>query len=186
MTLSEKEILLLVSNARSHDRIAWDSLLKRFQVPLHAYCSELLSDRQEALDIVQKSFIKATRHLPSLREDSKFGGWLFGIARQECIDSIRRRGRQQTAFSKLKFEELEFSSCPGEALGQEDDARRARALVRELDADLREPITLYYLEEFSLSQIAEIMKIPSGTVKSRLHRARKILKIKMEKTNEPA
>lgn len=80
MTLPEDEIPLLVSNARSHDRVAWDSLLKRFQLPLHAYCSELLSDRQEALDMVQKSFIKAIRHLPSLREDCKFGGWLYGIA----------------------------------------------------------------------------------------------------------
>mgnify|MGYP000500296945 CR=1 FL=1 len=135
--------------------------------------------------MVQKSFIKAIHHLPSLREDSKFGGWLFGIARQECIDSIRRRGRQQTAFSKLRFEEPEFPSSPGEALGQEDDAKRARALVRELDADLREPITLYYLEDFSLSQIADIMQIPSGTGRSRLHRARQILRTKMEEAQEP-
>jgi len=188
MILSEAETVQLVEKARLHDRSAWDCLLKHFQMALFAYCSELLSSRDDALDAVQQCFIKAVKYLPSLRENTKFSSWLYGIARQECFDTLRRRGRQQKALRIFPVAVYPSSShtCPLETATKAEDAQQVINYLRQLESDLREPVTLYYLEDFSVAQIADVMQLPQGTVKSRLHRARQILKTKMEEANEPA
>ncbi len=186
MPLSKPEITQLVDRARANDRGAWELLFRRFQLPLLAYCNEMLFNREDALDAVQQCFIKVIKHLPSLREDRKFAGWLFRIARQECIDSIRRKGRQEKLRQPLESDDFSSAMCPGDNTERADDIQLAITFVRGLDADLREPMVLYYLEDFALEQIAEVMQLPRGTVKSRLHRARQILKQKMEEAYEPA
>lgn len=69
-----------VAEARAGEPSAWDQLFRRYQLPLYSYVSELLRNEQESLDVVQETFINAVRYLGSLREDEKFGSWLFGIA----------------------------------------------------------------------------------------------------------
>ncbi|MCX6924592.1 MAG: hypothetical protein NT154_15460, partial [Verrucomicrobia bacterium] len=71
---------LPVPQARAGDPAAWDVLFRRYQLPLYVYAFELVHDEQASRDIVQETFINATRHLGGLRDDGKFGSWLFGIA----------------------------------------------------------------------------------------------------------
>ena len=74
---------LPVSAAREGQSEAWDTLFKRFHLPLYSYVYECLRDEQTSLDIVQETFINAVKHIRQLREDGKFGSWLFGIAHQK-------------------------------------------------------------------------------------------------------
>jgi RNA polymerase sigma-70 factor (ECF subfamily) len=75
----------LVAAARDHAPAAWDALLKRHQLPLYTYAAKLLQDDTAALDVVQETFVAAVRHIGSLRDDTRFSSWLFGIAHQRCI-----------------------------------------------------------------------------------------------------
>ena len=94
LVVAERE-QLPVLRARAGEPAAWDTLFHRYQLPLYAYVFELVHDEQTALDIVQETFIAATRHIDTLREDDKFGSWLFGIAHQKCIQRWRRQSRDE-------------------------------------------------------------------------------------------
>src|SRR5438874_9781334 len=85
---------LPVQQARAGESSAWDTLFRRYQLPLYVYVVELVHHEQTALDIVQETFIAAAKHIASLRDDAKFGGWLFGIAHQKCIQRWRKQRRE--------------------------------------------------------------------------------------------
>src|ERR1039457_4274876 len=82
---------LPVAQARAGEPAAWGALFRRYQLPLYVYVFELVRDEQAGLDIVQETFIAAVRHGGGLREDNKFGSWLFGIAHQKCVQRCRKR-----------------------------------------------------------------------------------------------
>src|ERR1041384_3870454 len=86
---------LPVAAAREGHAAAWDVLFRRYQLPLYVYVFELLRDEQAALDVVQETFINATRYLHSLRDDAKFGSWLFSIAHQKCQQRWRKPPRTE-------------------------------------------------------------------------------------------
>src|SRR6266700_2770950 len=92
---------LPVLQARAGDGAAWDALFRRYQLPLYVYIFELVRDEQTSLDIVQETFINAVRHLGTLRDDAKFGSWLFGIAHQKCIQRWRKRRGEETALEEF-------------------------------------------------------------------------------------
>jgi RNA polymerase sigma-70 factor (ECF subfamily) len=174
---------LPVAQARSGDAEAWDVLLRRFRLPLYAYAFEWVRQEQAALDIVQETFINAARHVASLRHDDRFGAWLFGIAHQKCLQHARRRP------DALPLD-LERNEPPDTAPGprqwlirREQEAAFMKCLDR-LALAHRTVLTLHFVEEFSLEEIAEITQTPVGTVKSRLHYARKAFKHIWEEQNE--
>src|SRR6266566_2042048 len=113
LVVAERE-QLPVPQARAGEPEAWDILFRRYQLPLYVYVFELVHDEQASLDIVQETFINAARHIASLREDDKFGGWLFGIAHQKCIQRWRKQAREESALE-------EFGAAPAEFEGGPDD-----------------------------------------------------------------
>lgn len=102
---------LPVAQARGGEPDAWDTLFRRYQMPLYVYVFELIRDEQASLDIVQETFIAAVKHLGSLRDDTKFGSWLFGIAHQKVIQRWRKR-------TEILFDEIP------EAPDEFEDSRR--------------------------------------------------------------
>src|SRR5512138_776612 len=92
---------LPVEAARAGDPAAWDTLFRRYQLPLYAYVFELVRDEQLSLDLVQEAFIRAARHLGQLRDDAKFGSWLFGIAHQQCLQHWRRSSPEWVPIEEL-------------------------------------------------------------------------------------
>src|SRR5580698_11602626 len=92
---------LPVAQARAGDPAAWDALFRRYQLPLYVFVFELVRDEQAALDIVQETFIAAARHLGGLRDDGKFGSWLFGIAHQKCIQLWRKKGGKEILLDEI-------------------------------------------------------------------------------------
>src|SRR4249920_402412 len=110
---------LPVPQARAGDSAAWDALFRRYQLPLYAYVFELVHDEQASLDLVQETFIASVRHLGTLRDDAKFGSWLFGIAHQKCIQLWRRRDREAAAREELAEAPAEFDDDPSDLLLRE-------------------------------------------------------------------
>src|SRR5436190_23883746 len=94
MVVSDNE-QLPIAQARAGESEAWSLLLKRYQLPLYVYVFELVHHEQTALDIVQETFINATRYIGGLREDRKFGSWLFNIAHQKCVQHWRKKKPEQ-------------------------------------------------------------------------------------------
>src|SRR2546421_318308 len=116
---------LPVPEARAGEPAAWDVLFHRYQLPLYVYVFELVHDEQAALDIVQETFINAVRHIGSLRDDRKFGSWLFGIAHQKCVQRWRKQSREETALEELAAVPADLDADPADLLIRQ----KARALI---------------------------------------------------------
>jgi RNA polymerase sigma-70 factor (ECF subfamily) len=173
---------LPVPQARAGEAGAWDVLFRRFQLPLYAYVFELVRDEQASLDIVQETFIAATRHLGGLREDGKFGGWLFGIAHQKVVQHWRKR--KEILFDGVPEPVDGLEAGPDEFLIRREQEVEFMDLVAQLPPPQRAVVLLYFLEEFSLDEIARVTESNLGTVKSRLHYAKKSLRKLLEAKNE--
>ena len=166
---------LPVAQARAGKPEAWDALFRRYQKPLYVYAYELVHDEQTSLDIVQETFIAATRHLGSLRDDARFGSWLFGISHQKCIQRWRKQDREADAREELSGAPPEFETDPAELLIRREREAEFMNLLNQLPLPHRSVLLLHYVEDFALEEIASITGTPLGTVKSRLHYAKRAL-----------
>jgi RNA polymerase sigma-70 factor (ECF subfamily) len=175
LVVAERE-QLPVPQARAGDPAAWDILFKRYQLPLYVYVFELVHDEQASLDLVQETFINAVRHLGGLRDDAKFGSWLFGIAHQKCIQRWRKHAREEMLRDDLRAASVELESSPGELLVRAEQEAEFMKLVGQLPPPQRSVLLLHFIEDFSLEEIAGITGAALGTVKSRLHYAKKALR----------
>jgi len=173
---------LPVRQARAGDSGAWDALFRRYQLPLYAYTFELVRDEQASLDLVQETFIAAVRHIGGLRDEARFGSWLFGIAHQKCIQLWRRRDRESAARDELAEAPPEFSDDPGELLLRAEQEAGFMKLLNQLPTPQRSVLLLHFLEDFSLEEIAGITGVSLGTVKSRMHYAKKSLRTLLEES----
>lgn len=179
MLMVAEQEQLPVAQAKAGNPGAWDALFRRYQMPLYVYVFEITRNEQASLDVVQESFIAAARHIGSLADESKFGSWLFGIAHQRCVQLWRKSHR------KAVFEEFSDELANGLAseedgpdeqlIRREDEARFLRAL-EQLSPPHRSVLLLHFIEDFPLEDIARITGTNLGTVKSRMHYAKKALR----------
>ncbi len=179
MLLAAEQTTLPVAEARAGDAQAWDALFRRFQMPLYVYIVELVRDEQTSLDIVQETFLSAVRHLRSLRNDEKFGSWLFSIAHQKIIQFWRRH--RQVSFEEIGLEQAAGDPDPSELLIDKENQEKFLACLDRLPPSQRSIVLLHFVEEFSLDEIAEIAELPLGTVKSRLFYAKRALRRNIRK-----
>ena len=175
----------LLKAVRHNAPNAWDILLKRHQLPLYTYVAEILQDQSAALDIVQETFSAAVRHIASLRDDTRFASWIFGIAHQKCIQHWRRLRRDDSVFAASTDETVSDAtdvegSDPRSLLLQREQADEFFRLVECLPMAQRSTLLLHILEDFSLEEIAGITEVPIGTVKSRLHHSKRALRSLVE------
>jgi RNA polymerase sigma-70 factor (ECF subfamily) len=168
---------LPIAQARDGSAQAWDILFKRYQLPLYTYAFELVHDRETALDIVQETFLNAIRHLRSLRDDGKFASWLFGIAHQKCIQRWRKQSREKSAFEEVAAETpAECGDDPSSLLIRAEQEGEFMNLLNTLPPAQRSVLLLHFIEGFSIEEIASITGAQPGTVKSRIHYAKKALR----------
>jgi RNA polymerase sigma-70 factor, ECF subfamily len=171
---------LPVADARAGDANAWKTLFQRYRLPLYVYVFEMLRDEQTSLDVVQETFINAFRHITSLRADEKFGSWLFSIAHQRCIQQWRRKGREAELQEKLAPEVATDPLSPLDTLIQQENEAEFMKQIEQLSLPQRSTLLLHYLEGFSIEEIARITETQAGTVKSRLHYAKRQLRKLLE------
>jgi RNA polymerase sigma-70 factor (ECF subfamily) len=151
-------------------------MFRRYQLPLYVYVFELVHDEQASLDIVQETFINATRHLGSLREDGKFGSWLFGIAHQKCLQRWRKQGREAAALEEFAAAPIDLEDDPADLLIRAEQEAAVMRLLNQLPVAQRSVLLLHFVEDFPLEDIAAVTGTALGTVKSRLHYAKRALK----------
>lgn len=170
----EKE-QLPVREARTGNPDAWNVLLARYRLPLYAYVFELVRDEQPSLDIVQEAFINAARHIASLRNDEKFGSWLFNIAHQKCVQHwrVQRPGGESVPVTVEDEQVANFDPGPRELLIRKEEEGQFMKTIEQLPGPHRAVLLLHFIEDFSLEDIARITETPVGTVKSRLYYARR-------------
>jgi len=172
---------LPVKAARAGGPEAWDALFRRYQLPLYAYVFELVHDEQASLDLVQEAFINAARHIGRLRDDAKFGSWLFGIAHQKCIQHWRRQRPEPVPIEDLAERLPDEGDSPSDWLIHQEQEERFMNCLSQLSPPHRAVLLLHFIEDFSLEEIAGITGAELGTVKSRMHYAKKALRELLEK-----
>ena len=175
LVVAERE-QLPVAQARAGEPEAWDILFRRYQLPIYVYVFELVHDEQTSLDLVQETFIAATRHIGGLREEEKFGSWLFGIAHQKCVQRWRKQSREANALEEIAGQPDEFEEDPTELLIRREQEAEFMNLLNRLPPPQRSVLLLRFVENFSLEEIAGITGAQLGTVKSRMHYAKLALK----------
>jgi RNA polymerase sigma-70 factor (ECF subfamily) len=177
---------LPVQQAREGNPAAWDTLFRRYQLPLYAYVFELVHHEQTSLDLVQETFIAAAKHIGSLRDDEKFGSWLFGIAHQKCLLLWRKKGGKEQLLDEIPDTPDESQDSPDDWLIRREQEGEFMNLLNQLPLPQRSVLLLHFMEDFSLEEIARITETQLGTVKSRLHYAKKALRKLLEAKNENA
>jgi RNA polymerase sigma-70 factor, ECF subfamily len=173
---------LPVSQARAGEPAAWDVLFRRYQLPLYVYVFELVRHEQTSLDLVQETFIAAARHIGGLREDGKFGSWLFGIAHQKVIQHWRKR--REILLDEIPESPDEFEDGPDDLLIRREQEAEFMNLLNQLPPPQRAVLLLHFIEDFSLEEIARITETQLGTVKSRLHYAKRGLRKLLEQNEK--
>ena len=155
---------------------AWDALFRRYQLPLYVYVFELVRNEQTSLDIVQETFIAAARHIGGLRDDDKFGSWLFGIAHQKVFQLWRKRGGKEILLDEMPESPDEFETGPDDLLIRREQEAEFMNLLNQLPLPQRSVLLLHFVEDFSLEEIARITETQLGTVKSRIHYAKRAVR----------
>ena len=189
MLLSDEE---LVVRAQKDDAWATEELVHRYQQKAYAIAYHMcFGDREQSQDLTQEAFLKVFKNLKKFRGKSSFYTWFYRIVVNACIDGMRRRRRREKVFSLWRRgENREDSSQEGiegepemgeafnpmQALSGKQMAEKAQEAIQSLSEKQRVVFQLKVLEEMSIPEIAQAMKMAEGTVKSHLFRATHVLR----------
>ena len=165
----------LVGRARQGDREAFTQLIVQYQVPLYNTALRMVGSREDAADITQEAFLRAWEKIRTLRE-APFKSWLFQIAVNLCYDHFRRGRRYGVMPDEEQGGKIVGLGIalpdPQERAEANERARVVRESIESLDRDMRAALVLRDINGMSYDEIAGVLGVPLGTVKSRIARAR--------------
>ncbi len=168
----------LIRRLSTGDRDAVGAVYARFGRPLFAYVNELVADSGLAEEIVQDTFVAAWRQARQFEGRSSAASWLFGIARRQARDKRRRRQPETEPVERLETVPAERGLPEAEAIASAS-RQEVRTAMAALPSHLREVLLLTFAYDLSGPEIATILDVPEGTVKSRLFAARRALREKL-------
>lgn len=176
-----------IKKVKKGDQSAFEDIVVLFQSRIYQHCYRMLGNAHEAEDIAQEAFIRAYVNIHSYDDKRKFSTWLYRIATNLSIDRLRKRKPDYFLDAEIKGTDgLDmYSQLATDARLPEEEVQgmELQNVIYQEIANLppiyRSIITLRYLEEFSLKEISEIMDLPLGTVKTRIHRGREALRKKL-------
>lgn len=176
----------LIEAALKGDSAAFGSLVRKYQDRLYNTMLHVVGSPDDARDVVQDAFVKAFLKLETFRRSSAFYTWLYRIAFNTAISGQRRR-RPQSLDERRDCgqEPLDTGSAPSERLEQEELAGQVRAALETLSDEHRTVVVLRDVDGRGYDEIAEILEVPVGTVRSRLHRARMQLREQLKTMLQP-
>jgi RNA polymerase sigma factor (sigma-70 family) len=166
----------LVVRCQLGERPAFDELIARWHGPLWRYVRRVTGDDQAAQDVLQELWLRVLRGIHRLRDASKLRAWLFGIARRALMD----RWRDKYAAPEAADVDVASIASDDTSGAHEDEMVAMERELTQLPWLEQEVLTLFYLKELSLAEVAEVLAVPIGTVKSRLFRARHLLRRELE------
>jgi RNA polymerase sigma-70 factor (ECF subfamily) len=190
--LESLEDAALVARTQEGNRDAFSALVTRYQDRVVNLVYRRLNDREAALDVAQEVFLKAYRGLNRFEGQSKFFTWLFRITMNETISARRKRNRHQAPLSlnretrdgQSPTDPADTTYEPSAEVERQDDQAMIRRAIFELDNDLGQVLVLRDIEGLSYAEVAKVLGVPLGSVKSRIHRARQTLKDRLAKVIE--
>ncbi|CAN5690044.1 RNA polymerase sigma factor SigW [soil metagenome] len=181
----------LIALARKGSEKAYRELLGRYQRPVFSLVYRMVRDRELAEDIAQETFVKVFNHLGSYNPKYKFSSWIFKIASNLAIDHLRKKEPQTISLDGSRHattaEQIEATSItvesrdenPEQFLEAKELGAEIEQAIGRLRPDYRTAILLRHVEGRPYEEIAEIMDVPLGTVKTYIHRARTELKVSL-------
>ncbi|MDQ2871674.1 MAG: RNA polymerase sigma factor [Candidatus Eremiobacteraeota bacterium] len=163
----------LVGATLKGDTEAFGTLVERYDRAVYHLAFRTLRDPEEARDATQEAFFKAYRSLRTFKPGAKFSTWIFAIVYHACCDRLARRKR----YSNEELpERADGAPTPEQSAIAADEARRLRAAIDALPEKYRTVITLYHLQGKQYEEIATVLGLPIGTVKTHLFRAKEQLR----------
>jgi RNA polymerase sigma-70 factor, ECF subfamily len=176
--MSDRQDVALVDAARAGSDDAFEELVDRYRAPVVRFAYRLTHDADEAKDIAQDAFLRAYRGLRDFRTDRPFARWLFVIARNASLDSIRRRRRSAGLVPADGGAE---APGPEDFAVRNDEAERVHEALAALPERQRRALELFYLGGLRYREIADALGIPLGTVKTYISRAKRRLREDLER-----
>ncbi len=165
------------------DKDAFQELVTQYKDQLYAFLRRFLNQQQLVEEAFQETFLQLYRSRKTFEKDRPLRPWLFTIAANKARDALRKQQRQETVSISAMAEPTELSIddvmnslksyeiTPYDEAAKTEQAEKVRQIIAEMPANLREILLLAYFEQFSYKQMADMLSIPIGTVKSRLHTA---------------
>lgn len=177
--MTKDEEVRVIQAVLSGDTGRFETLVHANERTVYTLCLRMLGDEQDALDASQETFVRAWRGLSRFRGDSRFSTWLYRLASRICIDMLRRRPKQPelslTAEDDEEFSLPDLRPSPQRAAEQTELRQLVADALTLLPPDFREAVILRDVNGLSYEEIGKITGLEPGTVKSRIHRARRRL-----------
>ncbi len=172
----------LVRRWQSGESQAFEKLVRRHQTRVFRLLLRMLGDREEAEDVAQETFLSLHRHGHRFRGEARFSTFVYRVAANAALNRRRTLGRRRARIEGLAARQAAGDDLPSAPQSPEDAtakrelAVQVRAALQLLAPPLRMPLLLYDLEDLSYAEIARVLDLAEGTVKSRIHRARRALR----------
>lgn len=174
--------ILLISRARGGDREAFGELVEQYRDNVYRLAYRMCGNAYDADEAAQEAFVAAWRALPNFRGDAKFSTWLYRLTTNAAIDVMRREKRHQTVGDGEMVDLADDADSPQETVERTEQQEAVQKALATLSEEYREVLLLRYMEELDYAEIAEVLQLPSGTVKSRINRAKAALKTALLKS----
>ncbi len=180
---SRAEDSLLIQEALRGNDQAYQKLMDKYHDAIHNFIYRMVHDREQVEDLTQEAFIKAFASLKSFNEEFAFSTWLYKIATNNSIDYIRKKKLQMFSIDKpIESKDSDFTfELPDDSAEADKDlirsqrARLIRQAIDQLPEKYRKVIQLRHVDEKSYEEIAKLLRLPIGTVKAHIFRARELL-----------
>lgn len=179
-----------LNRAQAGDLSAFAVLVEKHEQSVYNLCFRMLGHREDAADLTQEAFLRAFQSLKKFRGESRFSTWIYRIATNLCLDEKRKRkirrnvsldqamekDNPEHAGGLAGFQPMSEDPGPENIAEQKDTLRSIQEAMEQLDDDFRTVLVLRDVMGNEYNEIAEILQIPVGTVKSRLYRARRLMR----------
>jgi RNA polymerase sigma-70 factor, ECF subfamily len=168
------EVKYQIERVQAGDREAFGGLVDAYKDMVYTVCLRMLTSEADAEEAAQDVFVKAYRSLGSFQAKAKFSTWLYRIAYNQCISVIRKKVKMIDLDGGTPESEMDESEMNGlEMLSLEERSRYLKMAIESLGETDAVVVTLFYYDEMSLDEIAEITNLTSSNIRIKLHRSRK-------------
>jgi RNA polymerase sigma-70 factor (ECF subfamily) len=171
----------LIEQAQRGDQLAFGELVERYQLAVYNLCYRMLGQSQDAEDAAQEVFLRVYRQLGSYKPSHRFSTWVLSIASHYCIDQLRKRRLSLAPLESIVAWARSREAGPDEVVVDGEERDQIQRLLAKLPEKYRLALILRYWYDLSYAEIAEMVKLPENTVKTRLHRARQMMAGMLEK-----
>lgn len=166
----------IIARARRGDADAFEQLVAAYRDQVFRLALRMCGNEADADEVAQEAFLSAWKALPNFRGDSQFSTWLYQLTSHAAIDLMRREKRQIAAEDITEVSAPDPAPGPQQQAEQSETRQAVRDAMAQLSPEYRQIVVLRFLQELSYEEIGTVLKLPPGTVKSRLNRAKSQLK----------